>query len=417
MKKSGKNTGKGSGRSPSRPPSRTSGKSGRPAERSTGRSADRSERADPRKDSRAAGRDTEKRASRPAKPFSPKSGTRDRTEPRSDARPQYKPQGKPLGKPAGKFAARPAAARPEGKYVATARERDDIDARDKRPRGKRAGAAFDRDRQPEAPGRATVKRRDYGDAPRERRERAPSKNLGPRPNLFGMHAVREAWLNPKRSIHALYLTEETEKIYATWPTPRVERPLPIPATKDDLERMLGRDAVHQGFALSAAPLEEVFAQDIISIGAEKPRAVVVMLDQVTDPHNVGAILRSACAFGADGVIMQRRHAPELEGVLCKTACGAVDHLAVAYETNLSRTLEELAEAGYTVIGLDEHAETALDQIDVPEKTVLVLGAEGEGMRRLVKEHCTVLVTLPTRLPIASLNVSNAAAVALYALIK
>jgi 23S rRNA (guanosine2251-2'-O)-methyltransferase len=181
--------------------------------------------------------------------------------------------------------------------------------------------------------------------------------------------------------------------------------------------MLGRDAVHQGFALSAAPLEDVFAQDIMSIGAENPRSVVLMLDQVTDPHNVGAILRSASAFGADGVIMQRRHAPELEGVLCKTACGAVEHLAVAYETNLSRTLEELAGAGYTIIGLDEHAEQSLDNISVPDKAVLVLGAEGEGMRRLVKGHCTVLVTLPTRPPIASLNVSNAAAVALYALLK
>jgi 23S rRNA (guanosine2251-2'-O)-methyltransferase len=184
-----------------------------------------------------------------------------------------------------------------------------------------------------------------------------------------------------------------------------------------MERMLGRDAVHQGMAISAAPLEDVFVQDIINAGAGKERSVVLMLDQVTDPHNVGAILRSASAFGADGVIMQRRHAPELEGVLCKTACGAVDHLPVAYETNLSRTLEELADAGYTIIGLDEHAPDSLSAIAVPAKSVLVLGAEGDGMRRLVREHCSVLVTLPTQKPINSLNVSNAAAVALYALIS
>lgn len=361
-------------------------------------------RTEARKESRPASRDGEKKA---GKPFSPKSGIRDRPRTRGDARPQ--------GKPAG----RKSDDRPEGKHVATARARDDVAARDERPRGKRAGAAYDRSRQSETSftGRSSVQRRGVAAAPREKRERAPLKNLGPRPNMFGMHAVREAWLNPKRSIHALYLTEETERVYAAWPTPKVERPLPIPATREDLERMLGRDAVHQGFALSAAPLEEVFAQDIMSIGAEKERSVIVMLDQVTDPHNIGAILRSACAFGADGVIMQRRHAPELEGVLCKTACGAVEHLAVAYETNLSRTLEDLAEAGYIVIGLDEHAEDALDQVDVPEKAVLVLGAEGEGMRRLVREHCSVLVTLPTQAPIASLNVSNAAAVALYALIK
>lgn len=247
--------------------------------------------------------------------------------------------------------------------------------------------------------------------------RTPRASLGPRPNLFGQHAVRESWLNPKRSIHALYITEDTEKTFAAWPSPKVARPMPVIVTKDDLDRMLGRDAVHQGFAISAAPLEESFVQDIISIGAAKEKSVVLMLDQVTDPHNVGAILRSACAFGADGVVMQKRHAPELEGVLCKTACGAVDHLLVAYETNLSRSLEELAEAGYTVIGLDEHAETSLSAIEPPEKCVLILGAEGDGMRRLIREHCDVLVTLPTQKPINSLNVSNAAAVALYALIS
>ncbi len=339
---------------------------------------------------------------------------------RSTSRPPARPSGK-SGRPAeGRKDSRPAAKTDgkEGKYVATARARNDAAAQNKRPRGKHAGAAHDRSRAEGAvAGRPMPRHRDKTPAAYEKRERTPVKNLGPRPNLFGMHAVREAWLNPKRSVHALYLTAETERIFATWPTPRTERPLPIPATKEDLERMLGRDTVHQGFALSAAPIEEVFVQDIISIGAGKKRAVVLMLDQVTDPHNVGAILRSACAFGADGVIMQRRHAPELEGVLCKTACGATEHLAVAYETNLSRTLEELTENGYTVIGLDEHADKTLDEIGAPEKAVLVLGAEGEGMRRLVKEHCTVLVRLPTQLPIASLNVSNAAAVALYALVK
>lgn len=247
--------------------------------------------------------------------------------------------------------------------------------------------------------------------------RASRVSLGPRPNLFGQHAVRESWLNPKRSIHALYITEDTEKTFAAWPAPKVARPIPVIVTKDDLDRMLGRDSVHQGFAISAAPLEESFVQDIISIGAGKKKSVVLMLDQVTDPHNVGAILRSASAFGADGVVMQKRHAPELEGVLCKTACGAVDHLLVAYETNLSRSLEELTEAGYTIIGLDEHAETSLSAIEPPEKCVLILGAEGDGMRRLIREHCDVLVTLPTQKPINSLNVSNAAAVALYALIS
>lgn len=235
---------------------------------------------------------------------------------------------------------------------------------------------------------------------------------GPRPALFGLHAVREAWSNPARDVQALYVTADHAESFPA----RADRPAPVIVQKDDLDRLLGRDAVHQGVALAAAPLEEVFVQDLIAIGAGKARSVILMLDQVTDPHNVGAILRSACAFGAEGVVMQRRHAPELEGIVAKTASGAAEHIAVAYETNLSRALEELQEAGYSVIGLDEHAEQSLADIAAPEKAVLVLGAEGDGMRRLIREHCDVLVTLPTRKPINSLNVSNAAAVALYALI-
>lgn len=256
-------------------------------------------------------------------------------------------------------------------------------------------------------------------APREPRE--PRQSLGPRANMFGLHAVREAWLNPKRYIHALYLSESTEASFAPVLELAVsrglERPEPRIIAKDDFDRLLGRDAVHQGIALSAAPLEETFIQDILSIGANKERSVILVLDQVTDPHNVGAILRSASAFGADGVVMQRRHAPELDGVLAKTASGAADHIPVAYETNLSRTLETLRDAGYVAIGLDEHAEQTLAEIEIPGKSVLVLGAEGDGMRRLIREHCDVLITLPTKKPINSLNVSNAAAVALYALLN
>jgi 23S rRNA (guanosine2251-2'-O)-methyltransferase len=131
---------------------------------------------------------------------------------------------------------------------------------------------------------------------------------------------------------------------------------------------------------------------------------------------MGAILRSACAFGAAGIIVQKRHAPELSGpaggIMAKTACGAMEHTPIAYETNLSRSIEALQEAGYFVYGLDERGEDM--PRDTPSKAVLVLGAEGEGLRHLVKEKCDVLVKLPTSGPIASLNVSNAAAVALYA---
>lgn len=261
-------------------------------------------------------------------------------------------------------------------------------------------------------------------------------------DLFGLHAVREAWGNPARFVHALYLTDSVMKEFGptllsvfsqpTQPPTRslppregggrregggaVTRPAPTLVTKDELDRAFPPGTVHQGIALSCQPLAEASVMDIIIKGTQKPRSVVVVLDQVTDPHNIGAVLRSACAFGADGVVMQSKHAPEMTGILAKTACGALEHIAVAYETNLSRALEKFQESHYTVIGLDEHAEKTFSQLYKYDRVVIVLGAEGTGMRRLVKEHCDVLVKLPTQAPIASLNVSNAAAVALYALL-
>ncbi len=256
---------------------------------------------------------------------------------------------------------------------------------------------------------------------RQHEPREKKASPGPRPSLFGFHAVREAWLNPVREIQALYLTAAAEAEFSAIleeaHRKKLSRPEPRIIEKADFDRLTGRDTVHQGIALAASPLEEIFVQDIISIGAGKERSIVLLLDQVTDPQNVGAIVRSACAFGAAGMIMQRRHAPELDGIVAKTASGAVEHLAVAYETNLSRALETLSAEGYTVIGLDEHADQKLADVAVPDKAVLVLGAEGDGMRRLIREHCDILVTLPTRAPIASLNVSNAAAAALYALVS
>lgn len=234
-------------------------------------------------------------------------------------------------------------------------------------------------------------------------------------DLFGTHAVTQAWHNPKRFIHALYITEAALAVFDVKNTNK--RPQPTIVTKEQLDKSLPPGTVHQGIALSCQPLDEVSVSDLIVAADKKTKSVLVMLDQVTDPHNVGAILRSASAFGADGMIMQRKHAPEPTGILAKTACGAVDHLDIAYETNLSRALETLKEAGYTAIGLDEHSPQTFDSLPTYDKVVLVLGAEGPGMRRLVKEHCDVLVTLPTGGAIASLNVSNAAAVALYALMQ
>ena len=231
-------------------------------------------------------------------------------------------------------------------------------------------------------------------------------------NLWGIHAVRAAWLNPARKVRGLYITEQALKGFEDILDERKTPPNMI--EKRDLDRLLPPGAVHQGIALHVEPLAEVFVQDLIIRTKNKENAVLLMLDQVTDPHNVGAILRSACAFGADGVIMQRRHSPELTGVLAKTATGSIEHIPVAYEINLSDTLDILKDNGFYAIGLDERGPQAIGAIKKGGKTVLVLGAEGSGMRPKVREHCDALVRLPTSEPIASLNVSNAAAVTLYA---
>jgi len=236
-----------------------------------------------------------------------------------------------------------------------------------------------------------------------------------------MHAVTEAWTNPKRHIHALYITDKAmdgfDEPLKTAHDNGLKRPDPTIIDKNALDGALPQGSVHQGIGLTCQPLEEIDLGDIIRAEEAKDRSVIVMLDQVTDPHNVGAIIRSASAFGASGMIMQRKHAPELKGVLAKTACGGAEHLPVAYETNLTRSIEALQEAGYFAIGLCEHTQESVSKLNEYPKLVLVLGAEGDGLRRLVREQCDLLVRLPTAPPIASLNVSNAAAVALFAAMK
>lgn len=238
-------------------------------------------------------------------------------------------------------------------------------------------------------------------------------------DLFGVHAVTEAWLNPHRQIHKLFITEKALSAFDSAlkkaQSLGLKRPTPNIIDKNMLDSATPPGTVHQGIAIGCTPLEEVDIHDIIRAETPKERSILIMLDQVTDPHNVGAIIRSACVFGAGGMILQKKHAPDLTGILAKTACGGVEHLPVAYETNLTRSIEALQEAGYFAIGLAEEGEDNLRQLSKTyEKIVLVLGAEGDGLRRLVRERCDLLSRLPTAGPISSLNVSNAAAVSLFA---
>lgn len=236
-------------------------------------------------------------------------------------------------------------------------------------------------------------------------------------SLYGFHGVCEAWLNENRVVEALYCTESGlngfESVLQQARQSGLKRPEPIILSKAELDKTLHQGAVHQGLALVCDGLEEIGLEDIIIRDRNKERSLIIILDQVTDPHNVGAILRSACAFGATGMIMQKKHAPALNGVLAKTACGGVEHVPVAYETNLSRSIEALQENGYFVYGLDERGDDITKQNGFSGKAALVLGAEGSGLRRLVKGHCDLLLRLPMYGPMPSINVSNAAAVALY----
>ncbi|MGH1456560.1 MAG: 23S rRNA (guanosine(2251)-2'-O)-methyltransferase RlmB [Alphaproteobacteria bacterium] len=259
---------------------------------------------------------------------------------------------------------------------------------------------------------------------RARRDKTEKKSKINLPDLYGFHAVREAWLNPDRDISALYISEgalksfEDDIILAR--KKNLSRPDPTIIDKSHLDNSLHKGAVHQGIAICCSALPEMDEQDLIIKAANKGTSFLAILDQVTDPHNVGAILRSASAFGLDGVIMQKKHAPVLDGVLAKTACGAVDHIAVAQATNLARAVRALQDDGFFVIGLDEHSDEvigATHNANEHDKIAVILGSEGDGIRHLIKDNCDILATLPTGGAIASLNVSNAAAVAFYALMK
>ncbi len=257
------------------------------------------------------------------------------------------------------------------------------------------------------------------DSARKLKSDRPSYGAPSSAYLFGVHAVTQALLNPKRVHQRLLCTQRGfESLREAWQdaqTNGISLPEVITVEKEDLERLLPRDAVHQDVLLDCQPLEETFLADILVNAPDN--AVVMILDQVTDPHNIGAILRSASAFGAIGVIMQKIHAPETTGTLAKSASGAVEHVPLIREVNLSRTLEQLKEAGFFCIGLAEEGKETLAHMNLSGKTALVLGAEGPGLRRLVAQNCDALAHLPTQAPIGSLNVSNAAAVALYELIR
>lgn len=227
--------------------------------------------------------------------------------------------------------------------------------------------------------------------------------------LWGRHAVEAALKNPERRHRKLWATREG--------VASLDGELPADfavewAQPADLARLVARDAPHQGLVLECDALEDVFLEDVLDADPARP---VVVLDQVTDPHNLGAILRSAAAFGACAIITQDRHAPPESGTVAKSASGALEVVPWVRVVNLSRALEDIAEAGYWRIGLDGGGTATLGEALPAGPVALVLGAEGEGMRHNVSQHCDAIARLPISRTIESLNVSNAAAIALYAI--
>ncbi|MFY7779187.1 MAG: 23S rRNA (guanosine(2251)-2'-O)-methyltransferase RlmB [Elstera sp.] len=244
------------------------------------------------------------------------------------------------------------------------------------------------------------------DAPRGRRGSGRAEGGSSQNWLFGHHAVRAALANPERTCRQLLLTPEAAKDWvSTGLTPTI-------VDRTEIDRYVPAGAVHQGVALLADPLPELALEDVLFSAA--PDALFVLLDQVTDPHNVGAILRSCAVFGVTALIMPDRNAATATGTLAKTASGALEAVPVVRVVNLSRTIRQLQEADVWVIGLEGIAEKPLEAVLRPGRIALVLGAEGPGLRRLTGETCDTLGHLPTAGEFASLNVSNAAAVALYA---
>lgn len=228
-----------------------------------------------------------------------------------------------------------------------------------------------------------------------------------RPRFWGRHAVAAALDNPSRTVLRAWATREAAEF--------MNFPKDVAVTLADvadLGRLVPKDSPHQGVVIEAEPLEDIWLDEILLDAPEK--AVLLVLDQVTDPHNVGAILRSAAAFGAVGIVTQDRHSPPESGALAKAASGALETMPWVRTVNLARALDEIAEAGFWRIGLAGDSGTELKEALGPDRVALVLGAEGPGMRPNTREHCDSLAKLPIASSVESLNVSNAAAVALYA---
>jgi 23S rRNA (guanosine2251-2'-O)-methyltransferase len=268
----------------------------------------------------------------------------------------------------------------------------------------------------------TPKDTHYAKLRRQHRDekRGPAPAFRPRPNvargddpvdglvrLYGLHTVRAALDNPRRKIRRMLVTRNTQERLGIADVAALSFPAELVEPKA-IDRITGSEAVHQGVMIEAEPLKP---KPLKALGDTK---LVVVLDQVTDPHNAGAVMRSAVAFGAGALVTTARHSPQESGVLAKAASGALEHIDLIEVKNLADALGALHEAGFQTIGLDSDGPAELEPSFDGDRIALVLGAEGKGLRQKTRDTVTTLARLDMPGPIRSLNVSNAAAIALYA---
>ena len=231
--------------------------------------------------------------------------------------------------------------------------------------------------------------------------------------LYGRHAVIAALKNPERKFTKVLCTQdnsdEVRKLIPSFPLNIVER--------KEIERVLPQDSVHQGFALYCSELPTYNIEDLLAMAEEKKECHILVLDQVTDPQNIGAIIRSCVAFNAMAIVVQDKNAPKETGSMAKASAGMIELLPIVRVTNLTRALEQLKNIGFWTLGMDGHATTTIDKIKKGGKTAIVMGSEGKGMRRLIEETCDSTVKLNISENAESLNVATAAAIALYEISK
>lgn len=245
------------------------------------------------------------------------------------------------------------------------------------------------------------------------------KNIKPAPEnnrqqliLYGRHAVLSALANPKRNLTKLLCTKENAEEIR-----RLNIIQPQIVDRKEIDKLLPAEAVHQGFALFCSRLPDYTLDEIIDMAADQDNCHVLILDQVTDPQNIGAIIRSAVAFNTLALIMQDKNSPLESGSMAKASAGMIEYLPIVRVTNLSRAIEQLKDAGFWTIGMDGYAKTTPDSLKKGGKNAIIMGSEGKGMRRLVEENCDITVKLPMNEKVESLNVATAAAIMLYEINK